>query len=142
VRTCQKIARGVGSVTFAGQLGREEVRARINAASGFVLPSRRETFGLVFIEALFAGTPIVYPKGQAVSGYFDGLPFAIPVRADDPRAIAASMKRLIDEETALKAALEQWQNSPAADRFKRAAIGEAFAAGLDRALAARETATT
>jgi glycosyltransferase involved in cell wall biosynthesis len=124
-------------LVFEGPLAREAVAGRMNAATGFVLPSRRETFGLVFIEALFAGLPIIYPAGQAVSGYFDKSPFAIAVPSNDPSALAAAMRRLVDEEAALKAALHAWQGSAEARRFTRAAIGEAFtSATLAASLAA------
>lgn len=35
------------------------------------MPSRYETFGLVYIEALSQGLPIIYTLGQGVSGYFE-----------------------------------------------------------------------
>ncbi|MDC7716137.1 glycosyltransferase family 4 protein [Vogesella sp. DC21W] len=37
----------------------------------FVMPTRSETFGMVYIEALFANIPIVYSRDRGVSGYFD-----------------------------------------------------------------------
>lgn len=117
-------------LVFEGPLDRAQVAGRLNAATGFVLPSRRETFGLVFIEALFAGVPIIYPAGQAVSGYFADCPFAIAVPPDDPKALAAAMRRLIDEETELKAALRAWQASPAARQFRRPDIAHAYETGI------------
>lgn len=35
-----------------------------------VMPSKTETFGNVYIEAMARGLPIVYTKGQGVDGYF------------------------------------------------------------------------
>ena len=35
----------------------------------FVMPSLTETFGIVFIEALSQGLPLIYTKGQGVDGY-------------------------------------------------------------------------
>lgn len=123
---------------FEGPLAREAVAARMNAATGFVLPSRRETFGLVFIEALFAGLPIIYPAGQAVSGYFDDCPFAIAVPPSDPAALAAAMRRLVDEESTLKAALRDWQASSEAQRFRLPHIGGTFTSGLLQASGNRQ----
>lgn len=103
-------------------------------ATALVMPSFRESFGLVFIEALFAGIPVIYPKGTAIDGYFDGLPFAISVDAHDPGAIAAAMRQVRAEEAELKAALRQWQQSEASQAFTRPRIGRTFAEGLRQAL--------
>jgi glycosyltransferase involved in cell wall biosynthesis len=121
-----------GAVTLAGPLANAAMPARMNAASGFALPSRAESFGLVFVEALFAGTPILYPRGTSVDGYFDGQPFAVPVDAGDIRAVADGLKRLYREEAALKAALATWQAGPGPDRFRTETIAREFGDSLAR----------
>jgi glycosyltransferase involved in cell wall biosynthesis len=130
---CERVVAGHASV-LEGALPLEAVPARINRASGFVLPSLRESFGLVFIEALFAGVPIAYPADWAVDGYFDAAPFALRVDNRDVGSIADAMARLARDETALEASLAAWQHSAAAGMFRREAIGNAFAAGLSGAM--------
>lgn len=49
----------IEQVKFLGGLSREEVAEYINTSDVFVLPSRFETFGVVFIEALSSGKPII-----------------------------------------------------------------------------------
>lgn len=129
------LARGSARVSFEGPLGRDALPARMNGAIGFVMPSLRESFGLVFIEALFAGLPIIYPAGAAIDGYFDDAGFALRVDARDTGAIARAMERLVREEAELKAELAQWQMSEAAGKFTRAAIADAFSKGLAGAAA-------
>lgn len=41
-----------------------------NEADIFVMPSKSETFGLVYIEAMSQGTPVVYTKNQGIDGFY------------------------------------------------------------------------
>lgn len=49
-------------VKFLGILNREEVLLKMNECDVFVLPSYYETFGVVYIEALACGKPIIAVK--------------------------------------------------------------------------------
>ncbi|MHA7820210.1 MAG: glycosyltransferase [Erythrobacter sp.] len=133
VAACEALAAEFQQITFPGPLGRPELAQRLAKASALVLPSLRESFGLVFIEALFAGTPIIYPAGTAVDGYFDGCAFALRVDARKPRSIADAIAAAIENETEMKRALAEWQASPAAEIFTRDHIAATFAKGLHQA---------
>lgn len=49
-------------VTFLGAVGRMEVRQALWGANALILPSFRETFGVVLIEALSTGIPVIATK--------------------------------------------------------------------------------
>jgi glycosyltransferase involved in cell wall biosynthesis len=132
---CQAIIREVPGIHLMGPRTQDELGPIMNGATAFVMPSKRESFGLVFIEALFAGLPIIYPQHASVDGYFDGFSFAIGVNAGSTREINAAIRHVIDREAELKADLAQWQASGGLERFSRSAITRTFAEGLDGALA-------
>lgn len=127
-----------GSVSFEGPLDRSLVADRLNRASCLVLPSRRESFGMVFVEALFAGCPVIYPRNRAVAGFFDGLPFAIPVDPDSPADIAQAMGHAIAEESRLKTDLAAWQRLGGLQPFTRHAIAGEYGRSLAAALGGQQ----
>jgi glycosyltransferase involved in cell wall biosynthesis len=129
----RRIARSP-NIALIGERTQEELGPIMNGATALIVPSRRESFGLVYIEALFAGLPIIYPKGAGVDGYFDGLPFAISVDAKKPKEIAEAIRHVTAHEAEIKAALGNWQASGGLRRFTRAAIAEAFSQGLRAAV--------
>ena len=84
-----------GRVAFAGSIPRQEVGRRLSESHAFVLASRVETFGVVFVEAMACGLPIVMTKTNAwemLAVPETGL--AVPV--DDAAALANAMQRLME----------------------------------------------
>lgn len=134
VAECQALSSGVAGIAFEGAMDRKCLHQRMRRAKGLVLPSLRESFGLVFTEALMAGLPIVYPAGTGIDGYLDGLPFAIRVNARDPGAIAQAMQHLDRHENNMKESLAQWQTTAEARAFTRREIAKRYGAALFTAL--------
>lgn len=58
-------------MVFAGQVGKREANALYAAADCFVMPSLSEPFGLVALEAIAHGTPVVISKQSGVSEVLD-----------------------------------------------------------------------
>jgi glycosyltransferase involved in cell wall biosynthesis len=105
----QRLAEELGVAdrcAFIGYVSHDEVLARMATASVCVLPSRSEAFGLVNIEAMAVGTPVVASNiggiPEIIRDGQDG--FLVP--PDDPQALADKL-RLILSDPALRAEMVQ-----------------------------------
>jgi len=73
--TRQTLANAISSAKLENQISVKEPLPRIEviramaSCTAFILLPTKETFGLVFIEALLSGVPIVFLKDSGVDGY-------------------------------------------------------------------------
>jgi glycosyltransferase involved in cell wall biosynthesis len=95
----QARALGIGSlVQFLGHVRPDgAARAVIRNARALILPSEWEAFGLVLLEAMAAGTPIVATRVGGVPEVLDGGRAGLLVPYGDPVALAAALGQLADE---------------------------------------------
>ena len=82
-------------VTFAGRLDGSGVAARLAAADVVAMPSRNEGLGLVAIEAMACGTPVVVSRVGGVPEVFPGRACGAFVEPDDPRALATALSEVL-----------------------------------------------
>jgi glycosyltransferase involved in cell wall biosynthesis len=86
-------------VDFAGQIGRGELPALYSAHDVLVFPVRwEEPFGLVPLEAMGVGRPVVATARGGAADYLRDGENALTVPTDDPDAIAAAVRRLSEDE--------------------------------------------
>ncbi len=86
-------AAGLGErVRLLGALPNAVLLERLPSYLALALPSRNETFGMVYTEALFAGVPILYSRQTGIDGYLDGLDVGVGV---DPNDIAEIGRGLV-----------------------------------------------
>jgi len=78
-------------VEFLGAIKHNEIDKYYAEASAFVLPSKSESFGMVYAEALFCGTPILYSKRTGFDGLFENVGVAV-----DPFSVASIKSGLND----------------------------------------------
>ncbi|MCD4755959.1 MAG: glycosyltransferase [Deltaproteobacteria bacterium] len=82
-------------VVFLGMLSRDEVRKEMQACDAFALPSHYETFGIVLIEALACGKPVVATRcGGPECIVHDGNGLLVPVHDEIALGNAMSTLRL------------------------------------------------
>jgi L-malate glycosyltransferase len=58
-------------VTITGRLSRDKISSYMEMSECFVLASQAETFGVVYIEALASGLPVIATKCKGPEGFID-----------------------------------------------------------------------
>jgi glycosyltransferase involved in cell wall biosynthesis len=78
-------------VAFLGRVPNAEVLAMIGRYRALLLPSRNETFGMVYAEALFSGIPVMMNRGSAIDGYINDLDVAVFVYQSTVEEVTAAI---------------------------------------------------
>lgn len=94
-------------ITLLEKQNQEELIKTYREHDIFALPSHKETFGLVYIEALTQGLPIIYTQGQGVDGYFDSCNVGYAVNSKNSNKIAQAILSTIDNYSELIANIQQ-----------------------------------
>jgi glycosyltransferase involved in cell wall biosynthesis len=86
-----------GRVEFLGHVDFARLAGEYRRADVFCLPSRQEGFGIVFLEAMAAGLPIVAARAAAVPEVVSDGESGILVGPDRPDDLAAALDRLLSD---------------------------------------------
>ena len=62
----------------------------------FIMPSKKETFGLVYGEAMSQGLPVIFSKGQGIDGYFKEGKVGYSVNPNDAINIVKKIEMIIN----------------------------------------------
>jgi glycosyltransferase involved in cell wall biosynthesis len=100
VELCRYIERhGLDThVRFTGRLPLDSLKKEYEAAHIFVLPSVWEGYGIVLIDAMKAGLPIVASRVGGIPEIVDDNVNGLLVATSNPRAIADAIRRLTSNE--------------------------------------------
>ena len=82
--------------TYVDFLSKENLIDIYKKQDIFLLPSFNETFGLVYIESLSQGIPVIYSKNEGVDGFFDKEQVGEKVDPKSPYSIANAIIKIVD----------------------------------------------
>ena len=80
-----------GTVTWLGDVSRSDLAREFNRCTWFCLPSVQEGFGIVLLEAMAAGKPIVAARAAAIP---ETAPHAVLVEPESAEELAAGIESL------------------------------------------------
>lgn len=83
-------------INFLGFVNEQELINHYTQSDLFVLPSRRESFGLVLAEVMAVGLPVVSTKVGAIPEVVEDGRTGILVPPNDPRSLAEAVNYLLD----------------------------------------------
>ena len=119
-----------GHVRFRGKVAHDDMQGLMNTCAAFALVSHRESFGMVFSEALLAGAPCLIPAGRAIDGYLPEGDVTISAPPQNTQAIADGLLRLLRDQTQFKARLRAHQTDGKLDFLRRDAIARTYQQAL------------
>lgn len=97
-----------------------ELMPLYRAADVFLLPSGRETFGLVYAEAISQGLPVLYTRGQGFDGQFPDGTVGFAIDPGDPKAAADKAERILADYARFSAAALEGSRKFDWDKIARA----------------------
>jgi glycosyltransferase involved in cell wall biosynthesis len=86
------------TVVFRGEVSRRELAAEYVRAHCFCLPTVQEGFGVVFLEAMAAGLPVVSCRAAAVPEVVEDGRTGLLVEPRSPARLAEALERLLLDE--------------------------------------------
>jgi len=122
-----------GCVNFAGKKPLTELVREIQKSALLVLPSRAESFGMVLVEALACGTPVVATRcGGPEDIVTEEVGILVP--PEDPQALAAGIAQVMDRRSDYDPAKSR---AYALERFSLESVGQRLQGLYAEALSGR-----
>jgi glycosyltransferase involved in cell wall biosynthesis len=113
------------SVRLLGPLAHDKVQETMNGYAAFVMAPRRETFGMVHVEAALAGLPILWARDRGIDGLID--PSAgMCCDPDSVAEVASGIEQLVADEPAYKRALAKMQAEGGLRHLQREGIARLY----------------
>lgn len=112
--------------TMVGKLSQDKVQKAYKDYAGLILPSKPETFGLVFIEALNAGIPIIYAANSGVDGFFDDSVVGFRVQFESQEELKLSIEEIFKNQISLFQQIEMFISDGGLDIFTKSEVAKSY----------------
>lgn len=102
----EELAKGKEWVNLQTFKKADEIIEEMRKSNAFVMVSKPETFGLVYVEALSQHLPIIYAKGQGFDGFYPDGYVGYPAEAGSSEEIADKIEQLMKNYAAIERNVE------------------------------------
>jgi glycosyltransferase involved in cell wall biosynthesis len=121
---------------FMGPAPNGRVQRTMNGYVGFLMPTRRETYAMVHVEALLAGVPILWSQDRGIDGLLDDLDVGYRCDPSSVEDVAAGIEYLLDRQRDLKRNIRNLHAEGAFEHLRRSGIAAHYRNLLARVLSA------
>jgi glycosyltransferase involved in cell wall biosynthesis len=118
-------ARFPGRFRLLGHYATKDLPALYRSYAGFVLPSYPETFGLVYIEAIASGLPVIHARNAGIDGYFSA-DVAIPVSHRSVSELANAIRMIGQNQDSYHFAVQRLIQSGYLGMFAKSRVHETY----------------
>jgi glycosyltransferase involved in cell wall biosynthesis len=113
-------------VRLRGALPHNGVQRVMNNYTAFVMGPRRETYGMVHVEALLAGVPVLWSENRGIDGFFNSHDVGVGCDPESPESVAKGIQFLLANERRLKANIVRLQEQNLFEPLRRRGIAENY----------------
>lgn len=138
INAISEILRKAGAIKVVRLMGaapHDRVQQLMNGYTAFVMAPRRETYGMVHVEAVLAGLPILWSQDRGVDGLFEDHPIGYRANPESVEDVARGLRFLVANERPLKGTIARLQQQGAFEHLRSPAIAAQYC-GLLSSIAA------
>lgn len=91
-----KILRKYDFINYVGPKNKEEIIEIYKNMDIFVMPSKHETFGLVYVEAMSQGLPVIYTRNEGFDQFFEDGVVGYSMKYNDYRKMSENIENIFN----------------------------------------------
>ncbi|WP_434938295.1 glycosyltransferase [Shewanella sp. HL-SH8] len=118
-------------IRLIGTVDNSKITNVLSKYHSFLMPTTSETYGMVYLEALFSGIPILFSKEQGVDGYFLDDSVGVRVAANNRVEVVDGIKRLIVNRDSFVLNIKQYHKDGFFNKFTKNNIVKVFDESLE-----------